>query len=71
LKRPYVAEMVRSKMHDMYGDDIYTTGMHVYTSINAVQQSAANHAVKNALHQYDRRHGYRGILGHIEDFGPT
>jgi penicillin-binding protein 1A len=70
LEAPYVAEMVRSKMHDMYGDDIYTTGMHVYTSINAVQQSAANHAVKNALHQYDRRHGYRGILGHIEDFDP-
>ncbi len=67
LDAPYVAEMVRKKMHDMYGDDIYTTGMHVYTTINAVQQNAANHAVKNALHQYDRRHGYRGILGHIED----
>ncbi|MEO1888911.1 MAG: penicillin-binding protein 1A [Cycloclasticus sp.] len=71
LDAPYVAEMVRSKMHDMYGADIYTTGMHVYTTINAVQQDAANHAVKNALHQYDRRHGYRGILGHIEDFSPN
>lgn len=63
---PYVAEMVRSKMHALYGDDIYTSGMHVYTTINSQQQRAANLAVKNALHQYDRRHGYRGVLGHIE-----
>ncbi len=66
LDAPYVAEMVRSKMHALYGDDIYTSGMHVYTTINSQQQRAANLAVKNALHQYDRRHGYRGILGHIE-----
>jgi len=66
LKAPYVAEMVRNKMHRLYGDDIYTTGMHVYTTINSLHQNAANHAVKNALHQYDRRHGYRGILAHID-----
>ena len=66
LDAPYVAEMVRSKMHSLYGDEIYTSGMHVYTTINSHQQRAANLAVKNALHQYDRRHGYRGILGHIE-----
>ena len=66
LDAPYVAEMVRSKMHALYGDDIYTSGMHVYTTINSQQQHAANLAVKNALHQYDRRHGYRGVLGHIE-----
>jgi len=66
LDAPYVAEMVRHKMYTLYGGDIYTTGMHVYTTINSDQQRAANHAVKNALHQYDRRHGYRGILGHIE-----
>ena len=66
LDAPYVAEMVRSKMHALYGDDIYTSGMHVYTTINSQQQRAANLAVKNALHQYDRRHGYRGVLGHIE-----
>ena len=66
LNAPYVAEMVRNKMYSLYGNDIYTTGMHVYTTINSDQQRAANHAVKNALHQYDKRHGYRGILGHIE-----
>jgi len=66
VEAPYVAEMVRREAHKMYGDDIYTSGMHIVTTIDSVQQSAANHAVKNALHQYDRRHGYRGVLGHIE-----
>jgi len=66
VKAPYVAEMVRREAHKMYGDDIYTSGMHIVTTIDSVQQSAANHAVKNALHQYDRRHGYRGVLGHIQ-----
>ncbi|PHS72752.1 MAG: peptidase [Cycloclasticus sp.] len=66
LHAPFVAEMVRDEMHKMYGDDIYTSGMHVYTTISATQQEAANHAVKNALHDYDKRHGYRGTLGHID-----
>ena len=66
VEAPYVAEMVRREAHKIYGDDIYTSGMHIITTIDSVQQSAANHAVKNALHQYDRRHGYRGVLGHIE-----
>ncbi|OUR82077.1 peptidase [Cycloclasticus sp. 46_120_T64] len=66
LEAPYIAEMVRNKMYRLYGADIYTTGMHVYTTIDGLQQNAANHAVKNALHQYDRRHGYRGILGHLD-----
>jgi penicillin-binding protein 1A len=66
IEAPYVAEMVRNEAHKMYGDDIYTSGMQVVTTIDSVQQSAANRAVKNALHQYDRRHGYRGVLGHIE-----
>jgi len=66
VEAPYVAEMVRREAHKIYGDDIYTSGMHIVTTIDSVQQSAANHAVKNALHQYDRRHGYRGVLGHLE-----
>lgn len=66
LEAPYVAEMVRNKMSRQYGNEIYTSGMHVYTTIKATQQKAANRAVKNALHQYDRRHGYRGVLGHVD-----
>lgn len=66
LDAPYVAEMVRSEMYALYGNEIYTSGMHVYTTINNAQQVTANQAVRKALHQYDKRHGYRGILGHTE-----
>jgi len=66
LEAPYIAEMVRNEAYKMYGDEIYTAGMHVVTTIDSIQQNAANYAVKNALHQYDRRHGYRGILDHVD-----
>ena len=65
LEAPYVAEMVRNEVYNMYGDEIYSNGMHVYTTLESSHQRAANQAVKKALHQYDRRHGYRGVLGHI------
>lgn len=65
LEAPYVAEMVRNEVYNMYGDEIYSNGMHVYTTLESSHQRAANQAVKKALHQYDQRHGYRGVLGHI------
>ncbi|MGB0237703.1 MAG: penicillin-binding protein 1A [Cycloclasticus sp.] len=65
LEAPYVAEMVRKDVYKMFGDEIYSSGMHVYTTLESKHQRAANQAVKKALHQYDRRHGYRGVLGHI------
>ena len=66
IEAPYVAEMVRNKVYEIYGDEIYTSGMHVVTTLDSTHQNAANHAVRKALHAYDRRHGYRGILDHID-----
>ncbi len=57
---PYVAEMVRDMMITSFGDDAYSKGYSVYTTINSQQQEAANQALRNALLAYDRRHGYRG-----------
>lgn len=57
---PYVAEMVRDMMVNSYGEDAYTKGYNVYTTINSEQQQAANTAVRTALLAYDHRHGYRG-----------
>ncbi|ORU90280.1 MAG: peptidase [Cycloclasticus sp. symbiont of Poecilosclerida sp. M] len=67
VQAPYIAEMVRSELYKTYGDEIYTSGMHVYTTIKSSQQRAANHAAREALHQYDKRHGYRGALGHVKN----
>ncbi len=66
LKAPYVAEMVRNEMVRRYGEKTYTDGYQVYTTIDAPAQRGANTALRNALLAYDRRHGYRGIEGHVE-----
>ena len=62
---PYIGEMVRSKMLDMYGEDAYSAGYHVYTTVEAGKQRAAVDAVKSGILAYDLRHGYRGPEGSI------
>lgn len=69
LEAPYVAEMVRDEMVTRYGEAAYTEGFQVYTTINARLQQAANRALRDDLLAYDRRHGYRGVEGHIDLYG--
>ena len=66
VEAPYIAEMVRREMVKRYGNKSYTRGYQVYTTIESRLQIAANKALRLALHSYDRRHGYRGIIGHVE-----
>ena len=56
----YVAEMVRAWMEERYGEDAYTNGFRVYTTVDARLQRAAVKALRDALIAYDTRHGYRG-----------
>lgn len=65
VKAPYVAELVRSQLEQMYGDSIYTDGFKVYTTIDSRLQNSANFAVRDQLLQYDERHGYRGPLTNL------
>ena len=58
----YVAEMVRQELVSRFGDTAYTDGYKVYTTIDAASQSAATDAVRHALLDYERRHGYKGPL---------
>lgn len=61
LRAPYVAEIVRAWMVERYGEEeAYTSGMNVYTTVNAKHQEAANQAAIDNLLAYDVRHGYRG-----------
>jgi penicillin-binding protein 1A len=66
LEAPWVAEMARSYMREHYGDDVYTAGYNVYTTIDAARQRAANATVSKTLLDYDQRHGYRGAVRHVE-----
>lgn len=56
----YVAEIVREQLYAQYQDDIYTSGIKVYTTIHKASQEAANAAVREGVLDYDLRHGYRG-----------
>lgn len=61
LSANYVAEMARSKLIELYGEErSYNDGFNVYTTINKSSQEAANKALMDNLHEYDKRHGYRG-----------
>ena len=64
LSAPYVAEMVRAQMIQRFGLAAYTAGLKVTTTIDSRLQRTADEALRNALIDYDERHGYRGPLGH-------
>ena len=65
VEAPYVAEMVRAHMEEAYGDDVYTAGYKVYTTLDGKLQRAADAALRQALLEYDARHGYRGSERHV------
>jgi penicillin-binding protein 1A len=66
VEAPYVAEMVRAHMLSEYGEDAYTAGFRVVTTLDGERQEAANRALRKTLLDYDRRHGYRGSSRHFE-----
>jgi penicillin-binding protein 1A len=56
----YVSELVRGQVLTMLGNDAYSAGYTVYTTIDSRKQHAAEKALQTSLNNYDRRHGYRG-----------
>ncbi len=63
---PFVAEMVRQQMIAQFGPEVLTRGFHVTTTIDPALQTAADKALRDGLHTYDRRHGWRGAEKHVE-----
>jgi penicillin-binding protein 1A len=55
-----VAEMARQVVFDAYGEEAYTRGIVVWTTVRKADQEAAHAAVRRGVLEYDRRHGYRG-----------
>jgi len=66
VEAPYVAEMVRASLVDRFGQEAYTGGYKVITSLDSRLQEAANRALRDALLDYDARHGYRGPVRHMD-----
>ncbi len=66
LEAPYVAEMVRMELLQRFGPEVYEGGFRVVTTVDSRLQDAANRALRQALLEYDRRHGWRGPLAQFE-----
>ncbi len=62
LDAPYIAEMVRAEMVARFGKEATTAGYRVVTTVDSRRQAAADRALRTALLEYDRRHGFRGPL---------
>ncbi len=63
---PYFFEDIRKYLESTYGTEaVHARGLRVYTTLNINMQRAANDAVSDGLHAYDRRHGWRGELPNI------
>ncbi|WP_042879662.1 penicillin-binding protein 1A [Cupriavidus necator] len=52
----YVAELARQLARDRFGDEAYTRGLNVYTTVSSVRQTLAYDAVHGGLEGYARRH---------------
>ena len=59
-------EEIRQYLESTYGTAaVHEQGLRVYTTLNVTMQHAADQAVRDGLHAYDRRHGWRGNLRNI------
>ena len=56
----FVAESVRQLMFAQYGEDTYTRGLNVYTTLHADQQDVAYKALRRGIMDFERRQVYRG-----------
>ncbi len=63
---PYFFEEIRKYLESTYGTEaVHERGLRVYTTLNIKMQRAANQALRDGLHAYERRHGWRGALPNI------
>ena len=66
VRANYVAEMARQIVVERFKDDAYTRGYQVITTIVAEEQQAAYLALRKAVLDYDRRHGFRGAEAYVD-----
>jgi penicillin-binding protein 1A len=65
LHAEFVAEMARQQVHAQYGDEAYTLGLQVYTTLESEEQAAAYRGLRRSLMDYERRKPYRGAEGFV------
>jgi penicillin-binding protein 1A len=64
----YFSEAVRKQLADTYGEKaVYEDGLAVRTTLDPAMQKYASTALHKGLIEYDRRHGWRGAIAHIDN----
>jgi penicillin-binding protein 1A len=56
----YAAEMVRQLMYSQYGEETYTRGLDVQTTLRSADQDSAYRALRRGIMDFERRQVYRG-----------
>lgn len=56
----FATEMVRQLMYSQYGDETYTRGLDVQTTLRSEDQDAAYRALRKGIMDFERRQVYRG-----------
>src|SRR5438128_4400676 len=63
---PYFFEEIRKYLESTYGTEaVHERGLRVYTTLNINMQRVANQALRDGLHSYERRHGWKGNLPNV------
>ena len=62
----HVAESVRQLIFAQYGEETYTRGLNVFTSVRALDQEAAYRALRKGIMDFEKRQIYRGPEEFIE-----
>jgi penicillin-binding protein 1A len=66
VRGDYAAEMVRQAIFEQYGDEAYTRGLNVTTTIRSSDQQSAYKALRSGLMEFERRQRYRGPEKFVE-----
>ncbi len=66
VKADFVAEMARQLALERFGEETYTRGLRIYTTIRKIDQESAHAGLRRATLDYERRHGYRGPEAFVE-----
>jgi penicillin-binding protein 1A len=63
---PYFFEEIRKYLEATYGTEaVHERGLRVYTTLNINMQRIANQSLRDGLHSYERRHGWKGNLPNV------
>jgi penicillin-binding protein 1A len=62
----YVAETVRQLIFAQYGEDTYTRGLDVHTTIRSTDQMAAYRVLRKGIMDFERRQPFRGPERFVE-----